>query len=201
MGGPESRLTSVSTMGAGVPSVRALGIANAGRGRALEGGGIVITGSGAGGGGTYFFAVPFDKLVVPVCPEAKLRKLVKNMLYTGVAAHLLGIDMAEIEKALRKQFGKRKAKAADMNWGACKAGFDYAAEHFQALEDVAEHPVEFVDVALVLHQRGARQIIEILDAARREIGLQRLHQRQILAQRHRHAGGFQLGEEIDEHAR
>ena len=81
-----------------------------------------------------YFPVPFDKLVVPVCPEAKLRKLVKNMLYTGVTAHLLGIDMAEIEKALRKQFGKRKAKAADMNWGACKAGFDYAAEHFEPLQ-------------------------------------------------------------------
>jgi 2-oxoglutarate/2-oxoacid ferredoxin oxidoreductase subunit alpha len=80
-----------------------------------------------------YFPVPFDKLVVPVCPEAKLRKLVKNMLYTGVAALLLGIDMGEIEKALRKQFGKRKAKAADLNWGACKAGYDFAAEHFAPL--------------------------------------------------------------------
>ncbi len=87
-----------------------------------------------------YFAVPFDKLVVPVCPEAKLRKLVKNMLYTGVAALLLGIDMAEIEKALRKQFGKRKAKAADLNWGACKAGFDFAAEHFKPLASMkVEH--------------------------------------------------------------
>src|SRR6185312_12078570 len=50
--------------------------------------------------------------------------------------------------------------------------------------------VELVEVALVLHQRGARQIIEVLDAAGGEIGLHRLHQRQILAQRHRHAGGY-----------
>jgi 2-oxoglutarate ferredoxin oxidoreductase subunit alpha len=41
--------------------------------------------------------------------------------------------MAEIEKALRKQFGKKKAKAADLNWGACKAGYDFAAEHFKPL--------------------------------------------------------------------
>jgi 2-oxoglutarate ferredoxin oxidoreductase subunit alpha len=80
-----------------------------------------------------YFPVPFDKLVLPVCPEAKLRKLVKNMLYTGVTALLLGIDMEEIEKALRKQFGKRKAKAADLNWGACKAGYDYAAANFSPL--------------------------------------------------------------------
>jgi 2-oxoglutarate ferredoxin oxidoreductase subunit alpha len=76
-----------------------------------------------------FFPVPFDKLVVPVCPDAKLRKLVKNMIYTGVAAFLLDIDMAEVEKALRKQFGKRKAKAADLNWGAAKAGFDWASQN------------------------------------------------------------------------
>src|ERR1700734_634329 len=36
-----------------------------------------------------FYPVPFDKLVAPVCPEAKLRKLVKNMIYVGVAAQLL----------------------------------------------------------------------------------------------------------------
>src|SRR5215469_13535270 len=32
----------------------------------------------------HFYPVPFDKLVAPVCPEAKLRKLVRNMLYTGI---------------------------------------------------------------------------------------------------------------------
>jgi len=67
--------------------------------------------------------------VAPVCPEAKLRKLVKNMIYPGVAAYLLDIEMEEIEKALRKQFGKRKAKAADLNFGAAKAGYEWASEH------------------------------------------------------------------------
>src|SRR5271155_5040767 len=28
-----------------------------------------------------FYSVPYDKLVATVCPEAKLRKLVKNMVY------------------------------------------------------------------------------------------------------------------------
>ena len=61
-----------------------------------------------------------------MCPEAKLRKLVKNMIYVGVMAQLLNLDMAEVEKALRKQFAK-KVKAADLNWNAAKAGYDYAA--------------------------------------------------------------------------
>ena len=72
-----------------------------------------------------FYSVPFDKLVAPVCPEAKLRKLVKNMIYVGVAARLLDIDMIEVEKALRKQFAK-KVKAANLNLAAVQAGFEYA---------------------------------------------------------------------------
>jgi 2-oxoglutarate/2-oxoacid ferredoxin oxidoreductase subunit alpha len=72
-----------------------------------------------------FYSAPFDKLIAPVCPEAKLRKLVKNMIYVGVMAKLLEIDMAEVEKAIRKQFAT-KAKAANLNFAAAKAGFDYA---------------------------------------------------------------------------
>jgi len=77
-------------------------------------------------GDLIFYPVPYDKLVAPVCPEAKLRKLVKNMIYVGAAAQLLGIDMAEVEKALRKQFAT-KVKAANLNLAAVRAGFDYAA--------------------------------------------------------------------------
>ena len=79
-----------------------------------------------------FYAVPYDKLVGPVCPEAKLRKLVKNMIYVGALAKLLEIDMAEIEKAIRKQFAK-KVKAANLNLAAAQAGFDYAKTNLKKL--------------------------------------------------------------------
>src|SRR5437870_8872927 len=72
-----------------------------------------------------FYPVPFDKLVAPVCPDAKLRRLVRNMIYDGVLAKVLGIDLALMEKALAKQLGK-KAKAVALNAGALKAGWDYA---------------------------------------------------------------------------
>ncbi len=78
----------------------------------------------------HFYPVPFDKLVGPVCPEPKLRKLVRNMIYDGVVAWLLSIEMEEVHKALLRQFGKKKAKAAELNWGACQAGFDYASKTF-----------------------------------------------------------------------
>ena len=74
----------------------------------------------------HLYPVPFDKLVAPVCPEARLRKLVRNMIYDGVVARLLGIEMEEVRKALVKQFGPRKAKAAELNWKAVRAGWEYA---------------------------------------------------------------------------
>src|SRR5882757_5386232 len=77
-----------------------------------------------------FYSVPYDKIVATVCPEAKLRKLVKNMVYVGVVASLLTIEMAEVEKAIRKQFAK-KAKAANLNLAAAQAGFDYAKSSLQ----------------------------------------------------------------------
>jgi 2-oxoglutarate ferredoxin oxidoreductase subunit alpha len=79
-----------------------------------------------------FYAVPYDKLVAAVCPEAKLRKLVKNMVYVGVVAQLLEIEMGEVEKAIRKQFAK-KVKAANLNLAAAQAGFDYAKSSLKKL--------------------------------------------------------------------
>ena len=72
-----------------------------------------------------FYPVPFDKLVGDVCKDAKLRRLVKNMIYDGVLSRLLGIELAEMEHALRRQLGK-KAKAVELNLGALNAGFAYA---------------------------------------------------------------------------
>lgn len=78
-----------------------------------------------------FYPVPYDKIVAEVCPDAKLRKLVKNMIYDGVLAFLLSIDLAEMEKALGKQLGK-KPKAMQLNWGALQAGHKYASENFKS---------------------------------------------------------------------
>jgi 2-oxoglutarate ferredoxin oxidoreductase subunit alpha len=47
------------------------------------------------------------------------------MIYVGVVAQLLDIDMAEVEKAIRKQFAK-KLKAANLNMAAAQAGYEYA---------------------------------------------------------------------------
>ena len=73
-----------------------------------------------------FYAVPFDQLAATTGADAKIRKLVKNMVYVGIAARLLSIDMESVEATVRKQFAK-KAKAAELNLNAVRVGFDYAA--------------------------------------------------------------------------
>jgi 2-oxoglutarate ferredoxin oxidoreductase subunit alpha len=73
-----------------------------------------------------YYPVPFDKLAAATGAEAKLRKLIKNMVYVGIAAQLLSIDMEWVENMVRKQFAK-KLKAAELNWTAVKTGFEYAS--------------------------------------------------------------------------
>jgi 2-oxoglutarate ferredoxin oxidoreductase subunit alpha len=75
-----------------------------------------------------YYQVPFDKITASICTEMKLRKLVKNMVYVGVAAQLLAIDMSQVERSLHAQFAK-KQKAFDLNLDAVKAGFAYAEEN------------------------------------------------------------------------
>ncbi|TMQ63697.1 MAG: 2-oxoacid:acceptor oxidoreductase subunit alpha [Candidatus Eisenbacteria bacterium] len=76
------------------------------------------------------YKIPFNKLVEPIVPDAKLRKLVINLVYVGVAAHVLGVDLEEVDRSLSAQLG-RKPKALDMNRAAVKAGAEYAAQHLQ----------------------------------------------------------------------
>ena len=73
-----------------------------------------------------FYPVPFDKLVAPVCPDAKLRRLVRNMIYDGVLAKLLGIDLALMEKALDEAAGQEGQSGHARTQGASRPGRDYA---------------------------------------------------------------------------
>jgi 2-oxoglutarate ferredoxin oxidoreductase subunit alpha len=72
-----------------------------------------------------YYPVPFDAVVRPVTTDARLTKLLRNMAYVGVVARLLGIEMAEVERAIQKQFGSKK-KAAELNVAAARAGYEHA---------------------------------------------------------------------------
>ncbi|MHC4925204.1 MAG: 2-oxoacid:acceptor oxidoreductase family protein, partial [Planctomycetota bacterium] len=83
-----------------------------------------------------FFAVPFMDLVRECCPNAKLRKLVVNMIYVGVVARLLGFERTEVDAALSRAFSK-KPNALDLNRDAVACGWDWAGENLPVPEQPA----------------------------------------------------------------
>lgn len=88
-----------------------------------------------------FYPVPFDRIVAPVCPDARLRKLVRNMIYDGVLARLLGIDLDRMRQALGRQLGK-KPKAVALNEAALDAGFEYAAANLEKRDPFVVEPMD-----------------------------------------------------------
>lgn len=71
----------------------------------------------------------------------------------------------------------------------------------RALERRGEDDVELVEIALVLDQKRAREMVEILDRLFGEVAVQSLHQGQIFARRDRHMRLPQRSEEGQEHRR
>src|SRR5688500_4077945 len=104
-----------------------------------------------------FYPVPFDKLVSPVTHDAKLRRLVRNMIYDGVLSKLLSIDMGQMEKALRKQMGK-KEKAIALNMGALKAGYDFAEANLPKLDPFVVEPMNKTEGLILIEGNAAAAV-------------------------------------------
>lgn len=76
-----------------------------------------------------FYPMPVQDLVAQSGADAKLRPYVANMVYVGILAYLLQIDLQEIEAGLSHHFnGKQKAVA--LNFATVKAAYDWAATNF-----------------------------------------------------------------------
>jgi 2-oxoglutarate/2-oxoacid ferredoxin oxidoreductase subunit alpha len=101
-----------------------------------------------------FYPVPFDKIVAGVCTDAKLRRLVRNMIYDGVLSHLLGVDLTQMEKALFKQLGK-KPKAMQLNMGALEAGKKYAEENLTIRHAYRVEPLNKTDGQILIEGNQA----------------------------------------------
>jgi 2-oxoglutarate ferredoxin oxidoreductase subunit alpha len=104
-----------------------------------------------------FYPVPFDKLMQPITHDAKLRRLVRNMIYDGVLSRLLSIDMAQMENALRKQLGK-KQKAIDLNMSALKAGYDFAEANLPKQDPFVVAPMNKTDGMILIEGNAAAAI-------------------------------------------
>jgi 2-oxoglutarate ferredoxin oxidoreductase subunit alpha len=101
-----------------------------------------------------FYAVPFDRIVAEVCKDAKLRRLVKNMIYDGVLSKLLSVDMAQMEHALQRQLGK-KLKAIELNLGALKAGYEFAEKHLTKQDSYSIEPMNRTQGMILIEGNAA----------------------------------------------
>ncbi len=74
----------------------------------------------------YPYPMPIKQLVKESGAPSNLRDYIANMVYVGVLAKLISIDLEKIYQALDFHF-KGKQKAIDMNWGMVKAAVEWAA--------------------------------------------------------------------------
>lgn len=87
------------------------------------------------------YIVPFTDLATEVCPDAKLRNKVINVVYVGVMAWLLDIDFDAVVRAIGHQFGN-KPKAVALNQSAAEAGYKWAQEHVKPHPEFRMRPSE-----------------------------------------------------------
>jgi 2-oxoglutarate ferredoxin oxidoreductase subunit alpha len=77
-----------------------------------------------------FLGVPLAKMCTEAFTESRERILMKNIVYVGVLAALLSIDMDVIAKILEEKF-KVKPALMESNRRAIKLGYDYAIDNFE----------------------------------------------------------------------
>jgi 2-oxoglutarate/2-oxoacid ferredoxin oxidoreductase subunit alpha len=87
------------------------------------------------------YPMPVQKLVRESGAPANLKDYIANMVYVGVLASILDIDLEKIKQALDFHF-KGRAKPIDLNFGVIQAGVDWAKEN---LEKQDPYRVETMD--------------------------------------------------------
>jgi 2-oxoglutarate ferredoxin oxidoreductase subunit alpha len=80
------------------------------------------------------YPMPVSKMVRDSDAPTSLRDYIANMVYVGIVANILGIDMNNIYHALEFHF-KGKQKPIDLNWGMVKNAYGWASENLKK-EDV-----------------------------------------------------------------
>lgn len=76
-----------------------------------------------------FIGIPLASHCAEAFSSARVRILMKNVMYVGALVALLDLDMDVVQGLLEEQFAA-KPKLVPTNMQAVKMGYDYAREHF-----------------------------------------------------------------------
>ncbi len=91
------------------------------------------------------YAMPIKQLIrAQTEVPSNLRDLVGNMIYVGVLAQMIGMDLEKIHSALDFHF-KHREKPTMMNFNAVKAGADWARENLTKTDPFILEPMSKTD--------------------------------------------------------
>jgi 2-oxoglutarate ferredoxin oxidoreductase subunit alpha len=79
------------------------------------------------------YSMPVKKLARESDAPSSLRDYVANMVYVGVLAHMLGIDLDSIYQALNFHF-KGKTKPVDLNFDVIQAAVEWASANLEKVD-------------------------------------------------------------------
>lgn len=95
------------------------------------------------------YPMPVRKLIREAEVAPNLRDYVANMVYVGVVAQMIGIDMDVLYQTLDFHF-KGKKKAVDSNWAIIEAAAKWAAENLEKRDPyVVERMPDFKDTIMI----------------------------------------------------
>jgi len=84
----------------------------------------------------FLYPMPIKQLVRDSGAPSNLRDYIANMVYVGMLAQVLNIDMEKIYQALSFHF-KGKQKAIDLNWSVVKSAEEWAAGNLKKIDPYA----------------------------------------------------------------
>jgi 2-oxoglutarate ferredoxin oxidoreductase subunit alpha len=87
------------------------------------------------------YPMPVQKLSRESNATPNLRDYIANMVYVGVLAQMLGIDLDKIRQALDFHF-KGKQKPVDLNYSVVEAGAKWAAENLVKIDPYSIEPLD-----------------------------------------------------------
>ena len=87
----------------------------------------------------HVYPMPVKQMVRDSDVPANIRDYIANMVYVGIVAQVLGIDMDHIHQALDFHF-KGKQKPIELNWNMVKNAYDWAVSNLQKTDAYSVKP-------------------------------------------------------------
>ncbi len=87
------------------------------------------------------YPMPVKQLVRDASPPSNLRTYVANMVYVGVLAQMIGIDLEKIYQALDFHF-KSRQKPIDLNYGLIESAAAWASENLEKSDPYYLEPMD-----------------------------------------------------------